>query len=118
MARCKKVTETAAETAAETAKSHGVARPGASCMPMSSREEANRLSVDALFIDEGFGSLSGVPLQHAIDLLNSLRRQLGRRVGVISHISALRESIPVQLHMVADPDTAATSIELWQNNLE
>lgn len=78
----------------------------------------NRLSVDPLFIDEGFGSLSGVPLQHAIDLLNSLRRQLGRRVGVISHISALRESIPVQLHMVADPDTAATSIELWQNNLE
>lgn len=44
MARCKKVTE----TAAETAKSHGVARPGASCMPKSSREEANRLSVDAI----------------------------------------------------------------------
>lgn len=78
----------------------------------------NRLSVDPLFIDEGFGTLSGAPLQHAIDLLNSLRRQLGRRVGVISHIAALRESIPVQLHMVADPDTAATSIELWQNNLE
>lgn len=40
MARCKKVTE--------TAKSHGVARPGASCMPKSSREEANRLSDDAI----------------------------------------------------------------------
>lgn len=74
----------------------------------------NRLAVDPLFIDEGFGSLSGVPLQHAIDLLNSLRRQLGRRVGVISHIGALRESIPVQLHMVTDPDTAATSIEIVQ----
>lgn len=42
MARC------VTETAAETAKSHGVARPRSSCMPRSSREEANRLSVDAI----------------------------------------------------------------------
>ena len=46
MARCS--TQKVTETAAETAKSHAVARLGASCMPKSSREEANRLSVDAI----------------------------------------------------------------------
>ena len=42
MARC------STQKVTETAKSHGVARPGSSCMPRSSKEEANRLSVDAI----------------------------------------------------------------------
>lgn len=46
MARCN--TQKVTEIAAETAKSHGVARPGASCMPKSSREDANGLSVNAI----------------------------------------------------------------------
>lgn len=74
----------------------------------------SRLTVDPLFIDEGFGTLSGGPLLHAIDLLNSLRRQLGRRVGVISHIPSLRESIPVQLHLLKDPRTAFSTITIEQ----
>jgi exonuclease SbcC len=53
--------------------------------------------VDTLFIDEGFGTLSGEPLLAAINTLRSLRNNYGRRVGVISHVDTLKERIPVQL---------------------
>lgn len=59
-----------------------------------------QLSVDTLFIDEGFGSLSGEPLQQAIETLRSLHSKSGRKVGVISHVAELRERIPVQIQVV------------------
>lgn len=58
-----------------------------------------RLSVDTLFIDEGFGTLSGEPLQYAIRTLRSLHDKAGRHVGIISHIEELRERIGVQIRV-------------------
>lgn len=58
-----------------------------------------QLSVDTLFIDEGFGSLSGEPLQNAITTLRSLHNKSGRHVGIISHVQELRECIPVQIQV-------------------
>ena len=55
------------------------------------------LGVSTLFIDEGFGTLSGEPLQNAINTLRTLHSQAGRQVGIISHREELRESIPVQI---------------------
>lgn len=55
------------------------------------------LSVETLFIDEGFGTLSGTPLTNAISLLRSLNVRWGRRVGIISHIEALKNEIPVRI---------------------
>ncbi len=57
------------------------------------------LSVDTLFIDEGFGSLSGQPLANAINTLRSLRGKNGRHVGIISHIQEVRDNIPVQIQV-------------------
>ena len=57
------------------------------------------LSVDTLFIDEGFGSLSGQPLSNAINTLRSLRGKNGRHVGIISHIQEVRDNIPVQIQV-------------------
>lgn len=56
----------------------------------------NRL--DALFIDEGFGSLDGEVLDRALSVLNQLTE--GQRlVGIISHVAKLEESIPQQIRV-------------------
>lgn len=48
--------------------------------------------VDALFIDEGFGSLDSDSLEQALDVLDSLTAG-DVMVGVISHVDLLRERI-------------------------
>lgn len=53
-----------------------------------------------LFIDEGFGSLDSASLDLAIDALERLQSQ-GRTIGVISHVSAMKERIPVQVKVVS-----------------
>lgn len=52
-----------------------------------------------LFIDEGFGSLDADSLDLAIDALEQLQAQ-GRTVGVISHVQAMKDRIPVQIQVV------------------
>lgn len=66
---------------------------------------------DTLFIDEGFGSLSGEPLDRAISTLKSLHHQVGRRIGIISHIASLREKIATQI-IVERPTGRAASLRL------
>ena len=56
-----------------------------------------RLSVDILFIDEGFGTLSGTPLQNAINTLRALHSKAGRHVGIISHVEELKNKNLVQI---------------------
>ncbi len=51
-----------------------------------------------LFIDEGFGALDGESLDLALDALEGLRSQ-GRTVGVISHVEAMKDRIPVQIRV-------------------
>ncbi len=58
------------------------------------------VGLDALFIDEGFGSLDPDNLQLAMDELDRLREG-GRMIGLISHVSALRERIRSGIHVVA-----------------
>lgn len=48
--------------------------------------------LDVLFVDEGFGTLDSEALQLAMDELDCLREG-GRAVGLISHVSELRERI-------------------------
>lgn len=67
---------------------------------------------DTLFIDEGFGTLSGEPLQRAVGMLRSLNRSSGRRVGIISHIAELKSEIPVQIHVDADPSRGASTVSV------
>ncbi|MGI6223126.1 MAG: AAA family ATPase [Prevotella sp.] len=59
----------------------------------------NRYSVNMLFIDEGFGTLSDEPLDNAINTLRNLHSKLGRRVGIISHVDELKERIGVQIQV-------------------
>lgn len=73
-------------------------------------EISDSLAVDTLFIDEGFGTLSGQPLHNAVALLQSLQRDTCRRVVLISHNAALREMIPVQLQLAKDPYTCTSTV--------
>ena len=57
---------------------------------------AGGIHLDTLFIDEGFGSLDADSLDLAIRTLMDLR-DTGRMVGIISHVSELKEQIPVRI---------------------
>lgn len=54
--------------------------------------------LDALFLDEGFGTLDASSLDEAMSVLES-RAQAGRLVVVVSHIKAVAERIPTVLHI-------------------
>jgi exonuclease SbcC len=58
--------------------------------------------LEALFLDEGFGSLDANALDHAIEALIGQARQ-GRLVAVISHLRAVAESIDNVLYVEATP---------------
>lgn len=59
---------------------------------------SNRVRVESLFIDEGFGSLDADTLRVAMDALDHLQSQ-GRKVGVISHVQEMTERIGVQIRV-------------------
>lgn len=59
---------------------------------------SNRVRVESLFIDEGFGSLDADTLRIAMDALDKLQAQ-GRKVGVISHVQDMTERIGVQIQV-------------------
>lgn len=59
---------------------------------------SQRLKVESLFIDEGFGSLDPTTLSVAMDALERLQDQ-GRKVGVISHVQEMTERITVQIQV-------------------
>lgn len=70
------------------------------------------MAVDILFVDEGFGTLSGDPLRCAVNTLRSLRHHAGRRVGIISHVEELREKVGVQIRVNRNPRLASSSVEV------
>lgn len=51
------------------------------------------IRLDAMFVDEGFGSLDEKALKQALDLLAALADDGNRLVGVISHVTDLKERI-------------------------
>lgn len=57
---------------------------------------SNRMNIESLFIDEGFGALDTETLRIAMDALEHLHAK-GRKIGVISHIQEMMERIPVQI---------------------
>ncbi|MGI9577527.1 MAG: AAA family ATPase [Microthrixaceae bacterium] len=61
------------------------------------------LQIDALFIDEGFGTLDADSVDTVVDVLDSLRSR-GAMVGLISHVEAMKEALPVALEVQKRPD--------------
>ncbi|MCR8671451.1 SbcC/MukB-like Walker B domain-containing protein, partial [Agrococcus sp. HG114] len=64
--------------------------------------EAGGVSLETLFVDEGFGSLDQDALEAALAMLDELRAG-GRSVGVISHVQQMQERIPWRIRVVPVP---------------
>ena len=59
---------------------------------------SKRMKIESLFIDEGFGSLDIDSLRLALHALERLQTQ-GRKIGVISHVAEMTESIAARIHV-------------------
>jgi exonuclease SbcC len=60
---------------------------------------SRNVRVDSLFLDEGFGTLDEEALESALGTLSTLQQD-GKLIGIISHISALKERISTQIQVV------------------
>jgi exonuclease SbcC len=63
------------------------------------QKEAGGVAIEALFIDEGFGSLDEESLQMAMEALETIENE-GRMIGIISHVNELKQRIGQQLQIV------------------
>lgn len=57
---------------------------------------SRNIRVDSLFLDEGFGTLSGTPLTEAIIALKSLQSS-GKMLGIITHIDAVIKEFDLKI---------------------
>jgi exonuclease SbcC len=64
------------------------------------QSNAGGVSLDTMFVDEGFGTLDPQSLDSAIDSLLELQRG-GRLVGIISHVEELKERVEAKLEVTA-----------------
>lgn len=65
------------------------------------QSSAGGIRLNTMFIDEGFGSLDEESLRKAINALNSLTEG-NRLIGIISHVSELKEKIDKQIIVTKD----------------
>ena len=76
-----------------------------------SRLNTHQSRVDMLFIDEGFGTLDVKCLNQVMETLEKLHSIGGQRVGIISHIDALKDRIHTQIR-VSRIDPARSKVEV------
>lgn len=73
------------------------------------REESGGISLDTLFVDEGFGSLDADTLSVVLDQLDALRSR-GRVVGVISHVAEMKEWVHDRIVVTPGPPGVGSTI--------
>ncbi|WP_163336040.1 AAA family ATPase [Desulfopila sp. IMCC35008] len=64
-----------------------------------SKMASRKVRVDSLFLDEGFGTLDEEALETALETLSGLQQD-GKLIGVISHVSAMKERISTQISVM------------------
>ncbi|MGV3064495.1 exonuclease subunit SbcC [Staphylococcus simulans] len=65
------------------------------------QQESGGITLEAIFIDEGFGTLDQETLETALDTLINIKTS-GRMVGIISHVSELKQRIPSILQIYSN----------------
>ncbi|HHQ7926005.1 TPA: SbcC/MukB-like Walker B domain-containing protein, partial [Staphylococcus aureus] len=71
------------------------------------QQQSGGISLESIFIDEGFGTLDQETLETALDTLLNLK-STGRMVGIISHVSELKNRIPLVLEVKSDQYKSST----------
>ena len=66
---------------------------------MSTIAQKSGVQIEALFIDEGFGTLDDSSINDAMDVLDSVRKGSGT-IGIISHVQLLEANIPTHLEVI------------------
>lgn len=74
------------------------------------QQESGGIALDSMFVDEGFGTLDQETLETALDTLLSLK-STGRMVGIISHVSELKQRIPLILEVVTEQYQSTTTFK-------
>lgn len=72
------------------------------------REESGGVTLETLFVDEGFGSLDADTLSVVLDQLDALRAR-GRAVGVISHVAEMKEWVHDRIEVLPGATPAVGS---------
>jgi exonuclease SbcC len=65
-----------------------------------SKLNSSKLSIDSLFLDEGFGTLDKESLELTINILNGLKQHQGKLTGIISHVEELQERIAASIEVI------------------
>ena len=69
---------------------------------------AGAVSLETMFVDEGFGSLDDAARERAIQILKELAGEKGL-VGIISHVNELKEQIDWKLKVTKNEHGSSTS---------
>ena len=75
------------------------------------QEYAGGIHLDAMFIDEGFGTLDAESLDLALKTLTRLQGS-GRLIGIISHVAELEERIPAKLRITKTDRGSSAAFEV------
>jgi len=60
---------------------------------------SRNVEINSLFIDEGFGTLDPETLDQTLDTLEKLQAESGKTIGIISHVTSLKERIATQIQL-------------------
>ncbi|WP_398576800.1 exonuclease subunit SbcC [Staphylococcus warneri] len=74
------------------------------------QQESGGISLQSMFIDEGFGTLDQETLETALDTLVNLKSK-GRMVGIISHVSELKQRISLILEVTSNQYQSMTKFK-------
>ncbi len=73
--------------------------------------QAGGVSIEAMFIDEGFGSLDPEALDEAMEILQSMKGSR-RFLGIISHVESMKETIPNKLEVINAHEGSSVKITI------
>ncbi|PLT32518.1 AAA family ATPase [Bacillus sp. V5-8f] len=76
------------------------------------QEYAGGISLETMFIDEGFGTLDPESLDNAIEALMDIQSS-GRLVGIISHVPELKERIDARLEVHSTQQGSSTQFQFY-----